>query len=143
VLEQRVIHAQRRLLTGTRMRVEVCYVEILRGTPVSADDRAQLIANREAEERTCQTHRPRSDARPPQAQPDGAAREAALDQAPEQLMLRVAEADDMHKPGELRDESDAATTPCSGRSPGRPRRRAAEVGPVADALLSGDTASEP
>lgn len=52
VLEQRIIQAQRRLLTGTRVRVEVGAVELLRGTPLSAAARAQLIADREAEERS-------------------------------------------------------------------------------------------
>lgn len=56
-LEQRILQAQRRLLTGTRIRVEVGYVELLRGTPVSADARAQPIADREAEERTRQSRR--------------------------------------------------------------------------------------
>lgn len=39
-LEQRILQAQRRLLTGTHIRVEVGYVELLRGTPISADARA-------------------------------------------------------------------------------------------------------
>ncbi|MEI8305682.1 MAG: hypothetical protein WCF99_01335 [Chloroflexales bacterium] len=89
-LEQRILQAQRRLLTGTRIRVEVGYVELLRGTPVSTVDRTQLIADREAEERTRQARRQPSTARSSQVQPDDDAREAALDQATEQFMLRVA-----------------------------------------------------
>ena len=77
-LEQRILQAQRRLLTGTRIRVEVGYVELLRGTPISAADRAQLIADREAEERTRQARQQSGIARQPRAQPDVDAHEAAL-----------------------------------------------------------------
>ncbi|MEI8305711.1 MAG: hypothetical protein WCF99_01480 [Chloroflexales bacterium] len=119
VLEQRIIQAQRRLLTGTRIRVEVGYVELLRGTPITADERAQLIADREAEERTRASRRQRSDSRRPRAQPELDVREATLDQATEQLMLRVAEADDGLGASGLLDEPDAATPPAP-RAPGRP-----------------------
>ncbi len=142
-LEQRILQAQRRLLTGTRIRVEVGYVELLRGTPVSVDERAQLIADREAEERTRQARRQSAPDRQPRTQPDSNAREAALDQATEQLMLRVAAADDAIDAGELLEETDAANAPPLARSAGRPRRRAAETAPVMDALLSDDDSSEP
>jgi hypothetical protein len=120
VLEQRIIQAQRRLLTGTRVRVEVGAVELLRGTPLSAAARAQLIADREAEERSRRERRSggarpggaspgearsggsRSgearpgDARPgraPREQLDADAVEAALDEATAQMMARGTEHD--------------------------------------------------
>lgn len=137
-LEQRILQAQRRLLTGTRIRVEVGYVELLRGTPASADERGQMIADREAEERTRQSRRQSAPARQPGAQPDVDAREAALDQATEQLMLRVVADEAVDDADALAAAPEAGTAPPAPRSPGRPRRRVAEAATVVETLPEDD-----
>jgi hypothetical protein len=142
-LEQRILQAQRRLLTGTRIRVEVGYVELLHGTPISADARAQLIADREAEERTRQSRRQSATARQPRAQPDVDAREAALDQATEQVMLRVAADEAVDDADALAAAPDAETAPPTARSPGRPRRRVADAAPVVEPLPDDDEPGQP
>jgi hypothetical protein len=133
-LEQRILQAQRRLLTGTRIRVEVGYVELLRGTPISADSRAQLIADREAEERTRQSRRQSATTRQPRAQPDVDARETALDQATEQMMLRVVADEAVDNADALAAVPEAEPALPTARSPGRPRRRVADTAPVVEPL---------
>jgi hypothetical protein len=137
-LEQRILQAQRRLLTGTRIRVEVGYVELLRGTPVSADARAQLIADREAEERTRQSRRQSATTRQPRAQPDVGAREEALDQATEQMMLRVVADEAVDVADALVATPDTEVALPTARSPGRPRRRVADTAPVVEPLPDDD-----
>jgi len=164
-LEQRILQAQRRLLTGTRIRVEVGYVELLRGTPIDAATRAHFIAEREAEERARQARRTAPTARSGSSvaaahMPDQAAREAALDQASEQVMRQIAMDDrrrtsDRNSPGSTGDSAVGtdhaltltatpdqemaalATTAVTPRSLSRPRRRSQ------DSALAIDDAPDP
>jgi hypothetical protein len=50
-LERQIARAQQRLLTGRRVRVEVGYVELLHGTPVTIEERQRLIAENEERRR--------------------------------------------------------------------------------------------
>lgn len=129
-LEQRICHAQRRLLTGTRIRVEVGAVELLAGTPLSAAERAQLIAEQAAAERTRPAGRHQPPVRPAQAPPAAAARAAVLDQATAELLLPEAEA------------ASAAVAPPVVRPPLRPRRRVMATSPGAAGAAPPDETSE-
>lgn len=141
-LEQRILQAQRRLLTGTRFRVEVGYVELLRGTPISAEERAQLIADREAEAQRRRSRRQPAASQALRDANDVAEREAALDAATVEMMQQIDTGVQPESAGVV-DEPVTDATPAP-RGSGRPRRRIAETQPVAEVAddSSGEAADD-
>ncbi len=81
--------------------------------------------------------------RQPRTQSDVDAREAALDQATEQMMLRVAADEVVADTNALAATPEAETAPPTARSPGRPRRRVADAAPVVEPLPDDDEPSQP